>query len=362
MPGPVSSATPPVPRSPARLVVLKPCCLGDLVQATAVLAALHDRWHDAPITVGSGRWSLPAVAHHPAVAATFDLGNAGVRGRQRPADLLRLWRALRRGRFDLAVVPDRSPVLCLLTFLAAIPARAGLDSGGRGRLYTVRAAPLPRAHELDQAARLLAQLGIRALPLPRVYPGPEGEREAAALAATLPTGRPLALLAPGGGENPGTTMPSKRWDPAGFAALAQALQADGLAPVLVGAASDRAAAAAVLAAAPELLDWTGRTSVAGLAALAGRARLYVGNDSGTTHLAAAAGCPTVAVFGPTAPALYGPRGRWVRALAPDPSRRSGGSGSVRDPYRFAGAWQPLVETEHVIAAAHAALAAERPCD
>jgi ADP-heptose:LPS heptosyltransferase len=51
-----------------------------------------------------------------------------------------------------------------------------------------------------------------------------------------------------------------------------------------------------------------------LAAVLARAGLYVGNDSGVSHLAAAAGCPTVALFGPTDPALWSPVGPRVRAI------------------------------------------------
>ena len=54
-----------------------------------------------------------------------------------------------------------------------------------------------------------------------------------------------------------------------------------------------------------------------------RARLYIGNDSGITHLAAAVGTPVVAVFGPTDPAVWGPRGDHVRVV-----HRAGGWPSV----------------------------------
>ena len=334
---------------PRRIVVLKPCCLGDLVQMTAVLAALRVRWPEAAISIGAGCWSLPAVAHHPALAGSFDLGAAGVRGRQRPADLLHLQRRLRAGRFDLAVVPDRSPVLALAAFLAGIPRRAGLDSGGRGRLYTTRVAPLPRAHELDQAARLLAALGAGPLPLPRFFPGAGGAAAAERLLTEL-GGGPLALLAPGGGDNPGTRMPSKRWSAAGFAAVAAALRDSGATVAAVGSAGDREAIAAVGALAPALVDLSGGTSIDALGALLGRAAVYVGNDSGTSHLAAASGCPTVAVFGPTAPELYAPRGRRVRLFSPPAGLRIGGSGTVRDPYRYAEPWQGAIPAGAVAAA------------
>ncbi|MFP4501845.1 MAG: glycosyltransferase family 9 protein [Candidatus Hydrogenedentota bacterium] len=61
-----------------------------------------------------------------------------------------------------------------------------------------------------------------------------------------------------------------------------------------------------------------RSSLLELAGVLASARLYIGNDSGITHLAAAAGCPTVAVFGPTEPAVWAPRGAHVRVVRADP--------------------------------------------
>jgi ADP-heptose:LPS heptosyltransferase len=341
--------------SPQRILILKPCCLGDLVQTTAVIAAVHQHWPAAAITVGTGRHSAPAVAHHPAVAALLDVGGVGVHTRRHPLEPLRLLPILRRQRFDLTIVPDRSPVLSVLTRLAGIPIRAGYDSGGRGRWYTTRSVPLPRAHELDQAQRLLTALGIAELSLPHVYPGEEGMAQASAILGELPTATPLAIIAPGGGENPGMRMLSKRWSTSGFSAIARVLQQAGATVILVGAAADRPVTASVAREAPKVYDLAGRTSLAALGGLAARASVYIGNDSGTTHLAAAAGCPTVAIFGPTAPELYAPRGRWVRIVAPGLVDRAGGNGTVRDPYVFGGAWQDNVSAAEVGALALAGL-------
>jgi ADP-heptose:LPS heptosyltransferase len=59
-------------------------------------------------------------------------------------------------------------------------------------------------------------------------------------------------------------------------------------------------------------------SLSDLGAALANADLYVGNDSGITHLAASAGCPTVAIFGPTEPEVWAPRGSWVRTLRGTP--------------------------------------------
>ena len=57
----------------------------------------------------------------------------------------------------------------------------------------------------------------------------------------------------------------------------------------------------------EALDLVGQTSFGQLAAMIERSDLYIGNDAGATHLAAAVGTPVIAIFGPTNPAVYGPR-------------------------------------------------------
>ena len=77
--------------------------------------------------------------------------------------------------------------------------------------------------------------------------------------------------------------------------------------LIVGDTDDRARAAEVagLISAP-VVDLAGRLTLSELGALAEMADLYVGNDAGPTHVAAAVGCPTLAIFGPTNPAVSGP--------------------------------------------------------
>ncbi|WP_439817597.1 glycosyltransferase family 9 protein [Zavarzinia sp. CC-PAN008] len=116
-----------------------------------------------------------------------------------------------------------------------------------------------------------------------------------------------AMLVPGGSAH----RLDKRWPVERFAALAAWLDERGLAPVVVGAASERALAAAI----PRALDLTGRTDLVGLATIARRAALAIGNDTGPMHLAALGGAPSVVLFSAASdPALCAPRGRAVAIL------------------------------------------------
>jgi heptosyltransferase-2 len=112
--------------------------------------------------------------------------------------------------------------------------------------------------------------------------------------------RPFVVLAPGAAY--GT---AKRWPPAHFARLAADLVSQlGVQCVIVGTGADAATSAEILAAVPavhrrEVIDLCGRTDLERLAGVLALARACVSNDSGAMHLAAAAGVPLAALFGPT---------------------------------------------------------------
>ena len=116
--------------------------------------------------------------------------------------------------------------------------------------------------------------------------------------------RPYALLIPGGSAG----RLEKRWPAEAYAELAAGLNARGFDIVVVGGPEESALARTIQRRA-KARDLTGRTDFAQIAALGARAALAVGNDTGPTHLIAAAGAPTLVLFsGASDPALCAPRG------------------------------------------------------
>ena len=130
----------------------------------------------------------------------------------------------------------------------------------------------------------------------------------------LPCGlqyRDFVLLVPGSSP----THPEKRWPAERFGALARALDDAGYRAVIVGTAPERPLAARIREVCPAALDLTGQTDLGLLGALAQRAALTVGNDTGVCHLAAAAGCAVMVLFsGITDPVRCAPRGRLVEVI------------------------------------------------
>jgi ADP-heptose:LPS heptosyltransferase len=172
--------------------------------------------------------------------------------------------------------------------------------------------PRPRdgQHASFRLAAPLRALGVDPqLDPPVLTPSPRERRDAHALAAGLPPGF-LAV-------HPGSGSANKTWPPERFAALIRE-RAAGAAWLLIEGPADRAAVGA-LASLPGARVARG-LPLRVLGSLLGCAGLYVGNDSGVSHLAAAFGAPTLALFGPTDPDLFGPLGPRVAVVrSPDAS-------------------------------------------
>ena len=305
----VVQEAPARPVAPRRLVVLKSCCLGDVLLATPLLAALRRAYSRAHLVAGVGRWARPALLNNPDLDGLLDLETVGI-ARLRPAAYARVVRRLRAGRFDVALVLDRTPLLAALPLLAGIPVRAGIDSAGRGFSLNVRVPWEAVEHEAELFLRVGAALGVPTHDVQlRFAPTKDDHARADELwhQAGLDGAR-VAAVFPGGGRNPGMVLDAKRWPPARYAALADKLHGEyGLAVVLAGSEDDRPVTAAVqrLMRAPAV-DLAGRASFGTLGTLFARCALFAGNDCGPMHLAAAVGTPVLAIFGPTDPAVYGP--------------------------------------------------------
>jgi heptosyltransferase III len=129
----------------------------------------------------------------------------------------------------------------------------------------------------------------------------------------------------------------KRWTADGWRQLAAALRARGLAIVVTGAASDRAYLDEVWQGAEhggDVIRLDGTLTWPELTSVLGGARAYIGPDTAITHLAAASGAPTVALYGPTDPRIWGPwpRGGLDRAWAPSgTTQRRGNVWLVQNP-------------------------------
>lgn len=288
--------------------VLQTSFLGDMVLTTPLLERLAG---EGLVHVVATPANAALLANHPAVASVIVFDKRGADGGL--GGLRRVAKRLRAVGAQRAYLAQGSSRTAALAWLAGIPERIGFATSG-GRLFTTRRVPYDRT--LHHAARLWQLANPPGAPTapaalrPSLYPG-AAEHEAVSRllqAYGVRDDEPLVALAPG------SVWATKRW-PSYDQLAAELLESPALRDariVVLGAAGDAPLAQAIGAAvagtggAPAI-DATGQLSLLGSAALLSRCRVLVSNDSAPLHLASAMNTPTVALFGPTVPALgFGP--------------------------------------------------------
>ncbi len=305
--------------TPSSILIIKPCCLGDVLMATPVIAALRQALPRARIDFAVGDWARAMVENNPHLDGLVDCGPVGSGSRYSWREYLDLVRRIRAGGYEACFVLDRSPLISLLPYLGGVPQRVGLDSQGRGFSLTVGLPVVGLKHEADLYLDTVRAVGVEVKdPRLEFYPSEEDHRHVAEMLALSPAEGsraapqvPLVVIHPAGGSNPGMTLSAKRWPPQRFATLADRLiEERGAQVLLVGGPDDGPITAAIKDGMRyEPRDLTGQLTFGQLGALLERCDLFIGHDTGAMHLAVAVGAPVVAIFGPSDPRMYGPYGK-----------------------------------------------------
>ena len=311
------TALPIAPRivpAPKRVLIKAVNWLGDIVMSLPAMRAVRRGFPDANLTVlvkrelagffDCEKWVDEVVGY------SISSGLGGLNDRRK------LVGEIRARHFELAILMPNSFESALWVTAAGIPRRAGYALDARGPMLTHKAAPPRDALEGHQVHYWLAMI--------RETLGIEGDADGIAISADtkhvatmgkwLDARRrkpdaPLIAIAPAAAYGP-----AKEWPAEKFAAVIDAMaQRLGAECALVGAPTERVKCeqVAALTSARPLIS-AGETSVGELIALLSISSAFVGNDSGSMHLAAALGIPTVAVFGSTNPIRTGPiKGRVI---------------------------------------------------
>lgn len=301
-----------------KTLLIKLNAIGDVLFATPLLEAIRASDPDGTIDWLVGRHSEPILRGHPSIAEriVYDgpwLVNAPVALMGYRKVVLRL----RENAYDRVFLLHRRPASQLLARATRAPIRVGFEGAISRWTMTHTVAFDPTLHETERYLNLLRVFHPDvAAPPTRIGFTEEAEVTAELLIGERDLREPRIAIAPGGGRNPGTEMLIKRWPAERYAEAARVLAAEtGGSILVVGTPDEQELCAAVAAAVGErACDLCGRTTLPQLAAILARCQVMIANDSGPLHIAAAAGTPTVALFGPTDPRLVAPRGPLHRYL------------------------------------------------
>jgi heptosyltransferase-3 len=265
-----------------RILFVTATRIGDAVLSSGVLAHLIERHAGARFTIAAGPDATPLFEAVPGLERLLVVAK-----RRLSLHWLELYRHVAFRRWDL-VVDLRGSALAYLLWARARRVMAKGDAG---------------EHRVQQLARLFA---LDPAPAPRLWTAPRHQQQAAAL---VPAGGPVLAI------GPAANWRGKQWRAERFAELAQRLTAPagplaGARVAVLAAAHERVQALPLVAALPaaRCLDLVGRTDLLTAAAVLERSALFIGNDTGIMHIAAAMRTPTLGLFGPSLAEHYAPWG------------------------------------------------------
>ena len=285
-----------------RILVIRLGALGDFVQSFGPFAAIRAHHPGARITLLTTKPFADLARRSPWFDEVWADGRPSWTD---PRGVVSLAKRLREARFDRVYDLQTSSRSSRYRWLVGRRAEWSGIAPGASHPHAN-----PRRDFMHTVDRQRDQLEIADI---HDFPAPAMDWLDADLSAFGLPAR-FGLLVPGASP----MRPLKRWPAERFGELAAGLD---LPVAIIGGKAEREIAATIRAAAPSAIDLTGRTSFAEIAAIARRAAWAVGNDTGPTHIAATAGCPTLALFGEDSdPALCAPRGPAARVLRHIPLR------------------------------------------
>lgn len=305
---------------PARILVIRPDHIGDLLFTTPALQLLRKTFPEAHITALVGPWAATVVERNPGVDAVLKCPFPWFDRQPKPSPwypygvLLRQAQRLRQHGFDTALILRFDHWWgALLSALAGIPARLGYATPETRPFLTTAIAYAPDRHAVSHNLALVEELAhVAGRPIPDTerrlrFDVMSDERTFARQFLARRGIEPDETVV---GLHPGAGDPSKLWPARRWAAVADHL-ADVLDAriVITGSSAEQELAETIA----HHMDSTpviaaGETTLGQVAALLAHCRLVVGADTGPMHLAVALGVPTVHLYGPFEPQLFGPWG------------------------------------------------------
>jgi ADP-heptose:LPS heptosyltransferase len=265
-----------------RLLFITATRIGDAVLSAGLLGYLLELYPGARVTIAAGRAAAPLFSALPGLERVLIIEKRSFK-----RHWLDLWTATAFCRWDL-VVDLRASAIAYL-----VPARRRATAGKRDN----------SRHRVEELGALF---DLDPPPAPRVWLAPEHEAAAERL---VPAGGPVLAM------GPAANWPGKQWSAERFAEAVRRLTGSGGAlagarVAVLAAGPERDQARPVIEALPagRVLDLVGAVDLLTAAACLRRCRAFLGNDSGLMHLAAAAGTPTIGLFGPSHARRYRPWG------------------------------------------------------
>lgn len=310
----------PRPQRFKRILLIRLDQIGDIVLTLPALDTLRRSFPEAQIDFFLSPWALPLLEHHSGIDQIYVFENSYFGEGHSKKAAFREWaryvKLFLGNRYDLAIDFRGDIRNILLLFLAGVRRRIGYSQTGGGFLLTDLIPEDPTKHQVERNLECVRPIGCRPEPFPpRLLISPDHKRAFQTKFQDLwsQAPRPWILIQMGSG------YPSKRWPVHHFALLIEGLLGKKRGTViLMGQEGEAGLPLASFNGRGHFYNLVGKTTLSELCALLDAADLFIGNDSGPAHLAAALGKKVVSLFSGTNDwRLWQPRGEAVSVLHHD---------------------------------------------
>jgi ADP-heptose:LPS heptosyltransferase len=308
--------------NPRNILVIDFGQLGDVVMSLPALRAIRERYPDARITVLVGRPGAQIIDMSSYADAAIEVDRVQLRDGFKPLSVVRIFQVVkdvRQRKFDFVIDLHSFSETNLLGFFSGASKRLFSRRPGRSLDFLANFSPKPpvdkndpEQHLIDRYLDVLVPLGIKDQPrVPRLLTRAEDDRAVDVLLrkAKAETGTPLVGLFPGAGH------PGRCWPLEQFAELADFLiRNDGVRPVIFVGPEERHLVQRMRVLFPSTCVVLEKLTIPQLAAAQARLAVFVSNDTGPVHIAAAVGTPIVVMIDLPRPHAYVPTGASQRLI------------------------------------------------
>jgi len=305
--------------TPHSILIIKLSAIGDVVHSLPFLEVLKENFPDAGIDWVVEEEAFPIIAGHPGLNRVFVSRRKSWQKRilkcatgfsSVSTEVARFLREMRSYKYDLVIDLQGLLRSGVLTGISRGERKIGMAGAREGGWMFLNERPVPvdyNQHAVDRYLKLTEYLGCRPTSWIGRIPVFESDKEWVDNLINTNGLPELPLVA----INPVARWETKLWEPAKFAELADRIKNDLRCEVIfTGSKQDMAVVGEIRNKMKEMaVNTAGRTNLKQLAHLYDRCATLVTTDTGPMHMAAAMGCRTVALFGPTAPWRTGPYGR-----------------------------------------------------
>lgn len=309
-------------QSPKKVLFIRSGAIGDVVMTTPLIRAVRKRYPEAEISYLVGDWSKKILENNPQINRIISFPDEIVY-KKKPGGIFKLIRQLRKEKFDLAFVLDKSYHWGIFAFLAGIKRRIGFNRTGicgrEGFGNNFNVDYDGSRYEVDYNLALAELVGAdTTAKKPEIFPGQEEEKSAEEFFHKNKIHGQVIGLTVAGAKNPGQEMALKRWPLKNYLQLTRLLLQDKTNNIFLFAGPKEIESIQEIYAslqsenlsAKKVFDLS-QTSITEKAALMKRCDLVVAHDSGPLHVASAMGAKTIALLGPTPARRFAPEGAIV---------------------------------------------------